>query len=280
MKCEYFTDFIHAHVKKTDANRIYIDKLMTRKIVNELALPLPKIFFEISTIDDLVLDGMPDPIVIKLTNLAAKRGVFILYKVKGGYFEQLRSKLFSKEELVALIKKSFNPKTSRIIGEEVIKGLNGPMKIPFDYKLYTFDGSVKFILQIDRNNPIDNVAFFDGDFEPTNESLVKTNKKYVELGEHVKPSNYNEMISIAEKVSNHIDRPFISVDLYTTGDNAYVGELTPTPGGPYFGNIVSFSEEFDKYLGALMLDGYMKRRWEIPEIESLPPARKKRKPTR
>lgn len=280
MKCEYFTDFIHAHVKKTDANRIYIDKLMTRNIVNELELPLPKIFFEISTIDDLILDEMPDPVVIKLTNLAAKRGVFILYKVKGGYFEQLRSKLFSKEELVSLIDKSFNPKTSRIIGEEVIKGLNGPMKIPFDYKLYTFDGAVKFILQIDRNNSVDNVAFFDGDFEPINESLAKTDKKYVELGEHIKPSNYNEMIRIAEEVSSHIDRPFISVDLYTTGDNAYVGELTPTPGGPYFGNIVSFSEEFDKYLGTLMLDGYMKRGWEIPEIESLPPARKKRKPIR
>lgn len=276
MKCEYFTDFIHAHVEKKDKNRIYIDKLMSKKLAEKSSASLPEIYSEVSSVDELVFSNLPDPVVIKLTNLASKRGVYILYKIKGGYFEQLRGKAFREDEIVGMIEKSFNPKVSKIISEQLVVGENGPLEIPFDYKLYTFDGVVEFILQIDRNASIDRVAFFDGKFEPIDNTCVSAGKKYVDLADPIKPKNYSEMIHVAEELSRKVDRPFISVDLYTSGDRAYLGELTPTPGGPYFGNIVSFSDAFDLYLGEKMADGYLKRGWSIPEIDSLPPARKKR----
>ncbi len=276
MKCEYFTDFIQAHVEKSDPNRIYIDKLMTRKMVSECSVSLPEIYFEKDSIDDVDFSTLPDPVVLKLSNLASKRGVFILYRVRGGYFEQLRGRLMSQEEVVSLLKGVFKKNKSKVIAEELVQGENGPLEIPFDYKLFVFDGRVELVEQVNRNTPMDELAFFDGEFDPLEGGKVMVQKKHTKSGKHIRPKNCKELLRLAKGISIKINRPFIRVDVYTTGEKVYVGELTPTPGGAYFGNLFRFSDGFDKYLGGKMVSGYIKRGWTIPEIEKMPPARRKR----
>jgi hypothetical protein len=73
-----------------------------------------------------------------------------------------------------------------------------------------------------------------------------------------------------------LDVPFISVDTYTDGTNAYFGELTSTPGGPYQG-IWVFSDEFDTELGTYYRLGYRRRGWDVPVVTGLPPVLRKRR---
>ncbi|MFF7061223.1 ATP-grasp fold amidoligase family protein [Pseudomonas sp. NPDC008258] len=276
MICTYFTDFIQAHTERSDKNRFFIDKLTTREVLTSAGLHTPSQISKFDSIEAVIFDELPDPVALKLTNLSSKAGIYLLYRVKGGYFEQLSNKLMTESEIVADIRRLCKGHKSPLIAEELVIGENGPLKIPFDYKIYTFNGNPEFILQIDRNPKIDEICFFDGNFEVITDSRATTTGEFTKLGAPAKPRNYLDMLEAAKKASKEIDRPFISVDMYTTGTDVYIGELTPTPGGPYFGSIFKFSEDFDLYLGGIMIDGYKRREWEIPEIETPPPARSNR----
>ncbi|MBF8780858.1 hypothetical protein IV505_14135 [Pseudomonas fulva] len=273
MICKYFTDFIQAHAERSDKNRFFIDKLTTREVLTAAGLQTPKQISKFSSVENIDFDELPDPVVLKLTNLSSKAGIYLLYRVKGGYFEQLSNKLMTQVEVVDDIRRLCKGQKSPVIAEELITGENGVLKIPFDYKIYTFNGKPEFILQINRNPKVDEISFFDGDFEPITDSRATTSEEFSKPGVPIKPGNYREMLDAAKRAANELNRPFISVDMYTTGVDVYIGELTPTPGGPYFGSIFKFSDAFDLYLGSLMIDGYKQRDWSIPEIETTPPAR-------
>lgn len=277
MQCEQFTDFIHAHITETDSHSVLIDKLFTRQAAESAGLKCPEVLFQVPTIRDVDFENLPETLVLKLTNQASKRGVFILHKFAGGFYEQLRKKVFAKSDIINHIESLDKVDEADVLGEALVLGENGAFDIPFDYKLYTFDSGVEFILQVNRNGDKDAVAFFDGNFEPIDDDRVRRGpKKYIKKGRHVRPANYRDMLDAAKQVHRVTKRPFISVDLYTTGNDIFVGELTPTPGGPYVGNLFRFSEQFDTYLGSLMQAGYRTRGWAIPTIDSLSPVRQKR----
>lgn len=276
MRCKQFTDFIHAHTLGVDPHSIHIDKLMTRELVEKSGFKSPKVLFQVDTIHDVDFEKLPDTLVLKLTNQASKRGVFILHKVANGFYEQLSEKIFTQEEIVRRFDSLHTSKT-KVIGEKLIFGENGAYEIPYDYKLYTFESGVQLVFQVNRNPKKDEVAFFDGDFVPITDQRVRAGpKKFVSKGNPVRPKNYAEMLAVARRLLKELDRPFVSVDLYTTGEEVYVGELTPTPGASYVGNIFRFSEQFDAQLGQLMTEGYEKRNWAIPEFDEPSPIRKKR----
>jgi hypothetical protein len=278
MKSKYFTDFIQAHIEKSDKNRFFIDKIAARAVFAAAELHTPEQISKFESVEDIEFSNLPDPVVLKLTNLSSKIGIYLLYRINGGYFEQLSKRLMTKAEVIEDLKRVSNGQKSPIIAEQLVTGENGALRIPFDYKIYTFNGNPEFILQIDRNPKIDEISFFDGEFTPIKDARATTSERFSKLGNPKKPNNYLEMLESAKKAANQLDRPFISVDMYTTGTKVYIGELTPTPGGPYFGSIFRFSEEFDLYLGNLMIDGYKKRDWPIPEIKTPPPVRSNKSP--
>ena len=274
MKSKYFTDFIQAHVEKSDPQRVSLDKLAIRDIVLSAGLSMPKQYFKVSSINEVDFESLPDPVVLKLTNLSSKAGIYLLYKIRGGYFEQLSKRLMTTEDILEEIGRLTKGRPSPVLAEEVVVGENGSLKIPFDYKVYTFNGKPEFVFQVDRNNKIDEIAFFDGEFSIIDDERVSTTRRGPVKGTPLRPSNYLEVLETASAAAKHLDRPFISVDMYTTGSKVFVGELTPTPGAPYFGGIFRFSNDFDLYLGGLMASGYEEKGWEIPEIKSCPPCRK------
>jgi len=69
-----------------------------------------------------------------------------------------------------------------------------------------------------------------------------------------------------------IDRPFMRIDLYTTGEVVILAELTP--GGAYHGIPYALSSALDAELGGLMICGYHHRHgWPVPAIAGTPPPR-------
>ena len=126
----------------------------------------------------------------------------------------------------------------KIIAEELIT--DSENEIPEDYKLFCFHGRVEMI-QIDigrfknqRRN------LYNRDFQLIDaECLYPNSEKEV-----AKPQNLPEMIQVAEKLASEFK--FIRVDLYSTNNQIYFGELTNFPGN---GFIAYQPDSFDFELG-------------------------------
>lgn len=111
--------------------------------------------------------------------------------------------------------------TPRILVEELLPSNVG--KVPRDYKFFVFNGNIEYIqVDTDRFSKITR-RFYTPDWEPQDFT-----RRYP-LGPIIeKPSNLDEMMSIAENLGQEFE--FIRVDLYNTPKGIKFGELTPAPG--------------------------------------------------
>lgn len=109
----------------------------------------------------------------------------------------------------------------KILVEQLLQDEKG--KVPKDYKFFIFHGRCKLVqVDIDR-------------FEQHTRSLYDENWNYIDAslkfpkGKKIpRPKLFSEMKKLAEKLGEDFD--FVRVDLYTTEDNIYIGELTHYPG--------------------------------------------------
>lgn len=207
--------------------------------------------FESEKVEDVKYENFPDePFIIK-TNHDSGWATFIVRDKNRFDFENARKKIkdalkrnyyhYSREWQYKNIK-------PRIIAEKLLVEKSG--NLPNDYKLHCFNGKVHFV-QVD----IDRFSLHKRNFYNTSWKLlpfvwceVKDGKLLWENGRHIeKPSNLNEMIEIAEKLSE----PFVycRVDLYSCNNKVYFGEITFHHGG----GMESFRPEvWDLKLGKLV----------------------------
>jgi len=111
-----------------------------------------------------------------------------------------------------------------------------------DYKFMCFNGRVKcsFVCS-DRNNGKGlKITFFDRDWKKLPfERHYPSSTKDIAM-----PSQYHEMIRLAEKLSENM--PFVRVDFYEIARKIYFGELTFFPGS----GLEEFTpDEWDRKLG-------------------------------
>ena len=268
-----FTEFLHApYVKGVPYYKP--TKTNARLAAEACGVRTPRLLALFDDPADVSLDPDVDRLVLKPNNFAARRGVFLLRRqAGGGYYDVLSRKIWTEAEmrdlLSGLLVQAGPGKDRRIIAEEFFVGENGADQIPYDYKLFTFDGSVEFILQINRNVAIPEVAFFQRDFEPLDDREVRP-QHGLRRGQHRRPLNWEEMLAAAGRISKHLDTPFISVDLYTNGVEVVLGELTPRPGGPYHGTY-RLSDVLDAELGAYWRASLHRRGFRAPIVSGLPP---------
>ena len=117
-----------------------------------------------------------------------------------------------------------------------------------DYKFFVFHGKVAAI-QVDRGRFTKEHArnFYTPDWEP-----IPVAKTVRSGAPSVVPENLTAMLHAAEVLGRSFD--FMRVDLYSTRDTVWFGELTPYPGG----GVTPFEpREFDAWLGA---------RWSLPTV--------------
>jgi hypothetical protein len=112
-------------------------------------------------------------------------------------------------------------------------------EIPCDYKLHCFNGRVE-IIQVDTGRFNNHERHLhDRNWELINCQWCIKSGKGVE-----KPSNINEMIKVAEKLSEEF--VFARIDLYSIKSKLYFGEITFHPGG---GNEFFKPVEYDYIFG-------------------------------
>lgn len=110
-----------------------------------------------------------------------------------------------------------------IFAEEYIKCKNEEEGV-VDYKFYCFNGVPEYILVISHRSSGGKETFFDLEWNVINVSKGYLNHDIIPE----KPSNIDEMVDIAKKLSKNI--PFVRVDLFIDIEgNVKVGELTLTP---------------------------------------------------
>jgi len=113
----------------------------------------------------------------------------------------------------------------RLIIEELLLDQQG--KLPLDYKFFCFNGKVKFV-QVDYDRFGEHTRnLYDRRLNQLACSYLYPNCKK----DMQSPSNYEEMVKVAEKISAGLD--FIRVDLFNVSGKIYFGELTNYPENGY-----------------------------------------------
>lgn len=98
-----------------------------------------------------------------------------------------------------------------------------------DYKLFCFDGKVKFLYMMGNRKVGNSVSagIFDRNFVNTNVRIV--GDELFKNGR--KPNNFEELICVAEKLASGF--PHVRVDLYDNESQIRFGELTFFGGSGY-----------------------------------------------
>ncbi|GGW41919.1 hypothetical protein GCM10007157_35350 [Vreelandella hamiltonii] len=215
-------------------------KVETAEFCKKNKIKIPRII--LTKLDNVVLQDNDvfenSSFVIKDNSGCSSQGVHVVQKEKGHYID-----LMSKEDvkLSKLDIQAILDKYQSCIVEEKI-GSDGT--IPYDLKVYCYNGKPKLILLIDRNYKrkegkvyvkaydLKSNSFIDGFmlnnqerfFEPP-EDIEDLYRKYLsnDLVERVR-FFCSEVLSSVEYYE------FVSIDLFEQNNTLYLGEFTKTPG--------------------------------------------------
>ena len=237
-------------LKLHDRNPLYttmVDKYEAKKYVadiigEEYIIPTLGVWDKAEDID---FDALPDQFVLKATH---DSGRVIICRDKSTLDRNL-----AIEEMKQSLKRDFYSVTRewpyknvprRIIAEQLLVDETGTDDIK-DYKLFCFDGNVKF-LKVDFNRFIQHRAnYFDKDW-----NLLEFGEKVCPPDPKVvmqRPDGLADMIGLAEELSKSLR--FARTDFYYLNNDIYFGEITfyPSSGfGPFI------PEGWDERLGKLI----------------------------
>ncbi len=229
----------------TEEYRDYADKYAVRDIV-EKAIGSSYLNDFISVYDkvvDIDFESLPDQFVLKGTHGS---GYNIIVPNKTDLdinsTKKKLNKYLSRNYYNRCREKVYRTIKPRILAEKYLSSLDKGNII--DYKFYCFHGKPKYILVKTKVNDTFKKCMYElswNKLEPDSST-----KNY--LTETIeKPSNLDEMISVAKKLSKGFI--FIRVDLYSIANKIYFGELTFFPNG---GIERLFIERLNKEFGDLI----------------------------
>lgn len=231
------------------------DKYEVRKYVEELGLgaylvQLYAVWYHVSEVD---FDALPETFIIKANNGDGKGTNKIIRK------SELTPE--KKKEVLAMIDTWLHRKNIGalhaephykgmrpcVIAEEVLPLDPGASSLT-DYKIWCFNGKPMFVFVCNERSDSGSSAHvmtYDLDWHAHPEFSV-FNSDYLQANVIPKPANLDEMIRVAEILSQGF--PELRVDLYNVKGKVYFGELTFTSQG---GFMDYFTPEFNLKLGQL-----------------------------
>jgi hypothetical protein len=235
LKLYYYKESYGNFVDKYEV-RSYVENKIGKEYLNE-------IFGVYDLVECINFDYLPSQFVMKGTHgsgyniIVPNKSELDVKKVKSKLNKFLNSNYYYKFR--EIIYKDVKP---RILVEKYISEIDSDSLI--DYKFHCFHGKPKYVF-VQKNKSKDlKKSFYDLDW---NQVLPK---KYISSfyeADFKKPENFDEMVSVAEKLSEGFI--FLRVDLYSIGNKVIFGELT------FFSNaglVRSSIEKFNKEFGDLI----------------------------
>ncbi|MFW5793854.1 MAG: ATP-grasp fold amidoligase family protein [Bacteroidota bacterium] len=215
-------------------------KLKGYKLAQKQNIKTPIIYRVYKNINDVDWEELPNKFVIKPQAGCSTNGVYpLVYKGKEVYFDLLRKTTLPLKKYMKLYSEGERHSKSLWIEELLSEPL------PYDWKLYAFNGNIGLIRQFNRNEKPATAKCYDTDWNEV--KVFGTN--YKKNHYLPKPMFPNELISTAEKLSKAVRYPFVRVDLYETVNGVYFGEITPHPAHAF-----QLSKEYDDYLDNLWIE--------------------------
>jgi len=205
---------------------LFSDKLRARDYARERAVEnfLVPLLWSGENPEEVPFEALPQKFVLK-TNHGCHYNIIVTDKVR---FDQAKAKKqlrqwcnenFCQDEHLGHAWGYRNIKPMVIV--EAFLEEHG--HVPLDYKFFCFSGRVEYVqMNFDRfGDPYE--KFFDREFHPLD--LWQGTRQYPQPV--ARPSNYDEMIRLAETLAQGLD--FIRVDLYSVAGRTYFGEMTCYP---------------------------------------------------
>lgn len=191
------------------------------------------------TVDEIEWDKLPEKFVLKCTH---DSGSIVICKDKKQFdidaaVKKLESGLKGNYYWASREWPYRNVKP-RVIAEEYMEDARGEI---IDYKFLCYRGTCKYVFTCTERFAEKGlkVTFFDREW---NKLSIKRHYPISEQNIE-KPTNYDQMLELAESFSEKI--PFVRIDFYEINGRLYVGEFTFYPGGGM--------EEFDNYEDDVLL---------------------------
>lgn len=233
------------------------DKLECYEFCKAFKIPTVEVLRVFSSPADIDLSGLPQDFVLKPTHESSMRGVMVLTRRDGLFFEAFLGTEMSSSEIVRLQSSLYGQTAldrNHVIVEKRVVDAYG-YTIPRDVKAYAFRGILSLIAVIDRNTRPATVAWYDGAFRPIDDDRVVCNPKYATRAFIEAPDRASELLSLARRASSCVPSPFARIDMYVTERGPVVGEITLTPGGFYYGLHYALSGGMDVEMGELWARG-------------------------
>lgn len=231
---EYNTD-TSLWTKLTDkiAVREYVKKCGYTNILNEIYAVHSNLPDDL----ELIIQDLPNQFVLKTNNSGGGSAIIVRDKRKIN-----KKKIYRKLKYYyyddygrRTAQPHYSAITTYILAEKLLIDNNNPQNNPNDYKFFCFNGN-PIIVNVISNRNIETHSYIDQYYTTSWERIYfGVDDSTLSIN---KPSSYEEMLSIAKKLSSPF--PFVRVDLYQIDDKPIFGELTFTPG---FDNFCHYGEK-------------------------------------
>ena len=245
-----FTDFVHARRTKRDPFRPPDDKLWARRIAEACGVAVPALHGLYPAPGAVPFAELPQRFALKPTSLADRRGVFLLERRGGRYFDRISRKRLAAAEVVARLEavfEAFPRRPTTLIAEELIET---ETPIPIDYKFFVFGTEILLVEHINRNGGERRVLFYDESFAVMDlRDRIKLNFANLRLDRPRPPACQAAMAEAVGALAEHLATPFARIDMYAGRGGPVLGEITPTPGGAYFGSGYRLTPAYNAELG-------------------------------
>ena len=227
------------------------DKYKVRKYVESLGLGkyLVKLYGHWTNVEDINFNDLPNSLIFKVNNGDGKGTNYIVRDLKQEDKRDLCilfEKWLNRKNIGALsAEPQYKNMSPCIIAEELLSIPSGYSSL-VDYKIWCINGEAKYIWTCcdrDEDGGGADVMTYDLEWNPHPEFSVFTSE-YRKGRILPKPDNLDEMLDLAEKLSNGF--PQLRVDLYNINGKIYFGELTFTSQG---GMMDFFTKDFLTELG-------------------------------
>jgi hypothetical protein len=231
----------------TDRGHLVTHKLKSYTFARSYGIEVPEVFGVWDLPLDIAWDDLPDTVVIKSAHGTAARGVTPLRRTEDGWTMVTTTDSIDPAKIVRELARR---ETEGGVGgpyfaEELLGGGVGN-SLPVDVKVHAFYGEISHVLlrrvSVHRDSKATafRVILPDGtDPGPIVRGLPHDHEIPV-------PSNLDELMEVARRMSLGIPRAFVRVDLYDIDGRVVFGELTPRPG-----HLMDYGPKEDERLGHL-----------------------------
>ena len=211
-----------------------------RSFAERAGVRVPAILSAPSTPRSIDFGALPESFVLKPTWGSGSAGVRVLERRRspGDFLDHITYRPWSVDELIQEHERM--AETGRISPFALIEErVASHQRIPFDWKLFMFQGRLELVLQVDRNGSTLRRLFYDGHWRPLGRIHHTTRCDASLPGPH----DPRALVEVARRVSTAAPVAFLRVDLYESLDGVVLGEITPRPGNRHF------RPEWDERLG-------------------------------